>query len=345
MMMDNKKDIKSLWHSSRLLITDKFEYPPVVIRIDESVVGTLGNFSATVGKAKSRKTFSVTAMTAAALVCRLMLNYNAAMPDDKRKIIYFDTEQSPYHSQKVLSRIIELSGMSKEIQPENLEFVCLRRFNPSTRIQIIEEAIKSTTSLGLVIIDGIRDLVFDINSPNESTEIISKLMIWTEVYQLHIHTVLHVNKTDDNARGHLGTELLNKAESILQVVRDEKDPNVSIVKPMSIRDVEFEPFAFRIDNDGLPEPVDDYHIQTGQAKGFDYLEISEQIHREALSLAFRNQTSLSYGELISKLIESYSHFGYDFGTNKAKKLKVFCQNKTMIFKEGRSYKFNPNFYY
>jgi hypothetical protein len=35
----------------------------VVIRIDESVIGTLGNFSATVGKAKSRKTFSVTAMT------------------------------------------------------------------------------------------------------------------------------------------------------------------------------------------------------------------------------------------------------------------------------------------
>ena len=197
----------------------------------------------------------------------------------------------------------------------------------------------------MVIIDGIRDLVFDINSPNESTEIISKLMIWTEVYQLHIHTVLHVNKTDDNARGHLGTELLNKAETILQVVRDEKDPNISIVKPMSIRDVEFEPFAFRIDDDGLPEPVDDYHIQTGQAKGFDYHEISEQNHREALSLAFKDQKSLSYGELISKLIESYAHFGYDFGTNKAKKLKVFCQNKTMIFKEGRSYKFNPNFYY
>ena len=69
-MEDNSKNIKELWHSSRLLITDKFEYPPVVIRIDESVIGTLGNFSATVGKAKSRKTFSVTAMTAAALVCR-----------------------------------------------------------------------------------------------------------------------------------------------------------------------------------------------------------------------------------------------------------------------------------
>lgn len=100
-------------------------------------------------------------------------------------------------------------------------------------------------------------------------------------------------------QGHLGTELLNKAETILQVVRDEKDPNISIVKPMSIRDVEFEPFAFRIDNDGLPESVDDYHIQTGQAKGFDYKEISEQIHRSVIPF-FQEQKSLSYGELISK---------------------------------------------
>ena len=58
-MEDNSKNIKELWHSSRLLITDKFEYPPVVIRIDESVIGPLGNFSAPVGKAKSRKTFLV----------------------------------------------------------------------------------------------------------------------------------------------------------------------------------------------------------------------------------------------------------------------------------------------
>ena len=99
MMMDNNKDIKSLWHSSRLLITDKFEYPPVVIRIDESVVGTLGNFSATVGKAKSRKTFSVTAMTAAALVCRLVslpknwTNYNPKMINKKQLILGYENKQ------------------------------------------------------------------------------------------------------------------------------------------------------------------------------------------------------------------------------------------------------------
>ena len=43
--------------------------------------------------------------------------------------------------------------------------------------------------------------VYDINSPGESTRIISKLMQWTDDRQIHIHTILHQNKGDENARG------------------------------------------------------------------------------------------------------------------------------------------------
>ena len=60
--------------------------------------------------------------------------------------------------------------------------------------------------MGLLIIDGIRDLMYDINSPSESTDLINLLMRWSSGYNLHIHTVLHLNKGDDNTRGHIGTE-------------------------------------------------------------------------------------------------------------------------------------------
>jgi hypothetical protein len=33
---------------------------------------------------------------------------------------------------------------------------------------------------------------------------------------IHIHTILHQNKADENARGHIGTELNNKAETVLE---------------------------------------------------------------------------------------------------------------------------------
>ena len=73
-------------------------------------------------------------------------------------------------------------------------------------------------------------MVYDINSPSESTKVISLLMTWTGERHIHIHTILHQNKGDENARGHIGTELSNKAETVLQVEKDEKDPDISTVK-------------------------------------------------------------------------------------------------------------------
>ena len=112
--------------------------------------------------------------------------------------------------------------------------------------------------MGLVIIDGIRDFLYDINSSSESTEVISKFMQWTDDKQIHIHTVLHQNKNDEHARGHIGTELNNKAETILQVEVDKEDKAISVVEAVHIRDRDFEPFAFRINEDVLPELVEPY---------------------------------------------------------------------------------------
>ena len=64
---------------------------------------------------------------------------------------------------------------------------------------------------------------------------------------------------------------------------------------MHIRDLDFEPFAFRINAEALPELVEGYQPrQTGVAKGFDYAEVSEAKHREALQLqAFIHKENLN----------------------------------------------------
>ena len=112
-------------------------------------------------------------------------------------------------------------------------------------------------------------MVYDINSPSESTKVISLLMTWTGERHIHIHTILHQNKGDENARGHIGTELSNKAETVLQVEKDEKDPDISTVKAAHIRAMNFEPFAFRINEEALPELQDEYlfkHKDPGKGK-------------------------------------------------------------------------------
>ncbi len=106
--------------------------------------------------------------------------------------------------------------------------------------------LENMPDVGLLVIDGIRDLMYDINSPSESTELINLLMRWSSGYNLHIHTVLHLNKGDDITRGHIGTELNNKAENRPAITKSTQDGNISEVKAMHIRDREFDPFAFRI---------------------------------------------------------------------------------------------------
>lgn len=336
----------SSWRDARLLVTDEFDSPPVILRVDDSVVGTLGNFSASTGKAKSKKTFNVCAIVAAAMTGDTVLNYSASLPPGKRKILYADTEQSPFHCKRVLSRILQLAGLIADAHPECLEFLCLRRYATKDRLAKIEQAIYEIEGLGLVVIDGIRDLAHDINSPGESTDLITKLMQWTDERKIHIHTVLHLNKGDDNTRGHLGTELNNKAETVLQITKDDFDKDISSVSSSHIRDRDFEPFAFRINSDALPESVEDYQPrQNGAPKGFDYQEVSEAKHREALEILFSQAAQVSYSSLIDKLQSSYTAIGHSFGINKAKKLKTFLENKRMIVKEDKFYRYNPDFVY
>lgn len=345
--MLSSEAIAELWSQARLTATDKFDAPPVILRVGNSIIGTLGNFSASTGKAKSKKTFNVCAIVAAALSNGTVLRYVAELPDTKRKILYVDTEQSPFHCGRILNRIIRLAGLPQAEHPDNLEFLVLRRYTPSVRAEIIRQVIYNTEGLGLVVIDGIRDLAYDINSPSEATTLISSLMQWTDERQIHIHTVLHLNKGDDNTRGHLGTELNNKAETILQVTKDDFDRDISTVQAMCIRDMEFDPFAFRINDDVLPELIEEYSFQKSTtSKSFDYHELSTEQHREALTMLFTESGSVSYSKLITALRKSYADvLGCSFGENKVKSLKTFLENKRMILKEGKSYYFNPDFSY
>lgn len=204
-----KEDFAALWKSIRLKVTDTYDVPPEILWVNGSTIGTLGNFSASTGKAKSKKTFNISAIVAAALTNDEVLHYSACLPPDKRKILYVDTEQSRYHCHKVMERILRLAGLPTDQDRDDFVFIVLREQTPDMRKRIIEYMLENMPEVGLLIIDGIRDLMYDINSPSESTDLINLLMRWSSGYNLHIHTVLHLNKGDDNTRGHIGTELNN----------------------------------------------------------------------------------------------------------------------------------------
>ena len=246
-----KQDIGKFAQSFLIDPLAEIPAPPVILSFNHSTICTLGNFSLLMGKAKSKKTFLITALASAAISGDSNINgLDGSLPED-RKVILFDTEQSNYHAHQTVKRICT---QARNSHPDNFIAYGLRPLTPAERVEVIDHVIQTIERPGIVIIDGIRDLLSrGINDEEEATRIISKILKWTHEYQLHIMLVLHQNKNDLNARGHIGTESVNKAETTLSVSKDTRNPDVSIVTPDYCRDKEFESFAFQINIDGLPE--------------------------------------------------------------------------------------------
>lgn len=130
-----------------------------------------------------------------------------------------------------------------------------------------------------------------------------------------------------------------------------KSDAVSVVEAVHIRDREFEPFAFRINEEAMPEPVESYlpkEKKTGRpTKGpFDPdKEIPKNVHRPALDAVFANGNINNYDDYIERLKEGYGLQGIKLGYNKAVKVATLLSDKQMVIKEGKDYAFNPEYHY
>ncbi|WP_308991670.1 AAA family ATPase [Mariniflexile litorale] len=298
-----------------------------------AILGTLGNFSLVIGKAKSRKSFYINIAVSAALSKDTILElFKSHLPPLQNEVVYFDTEQGKYHVQKAVKRICT---QIKQAEPTNLHVFYLRSLTPSERLEFIENEIYSNDKIGFVVIDGIKDLVTSINDEEQATNVASKLLKWTEERNIHIVTVLHQNKSDTNARGHIGTELINKAETVLEVAKAENDNDISIVTPLQCRDIEPEPFAFEINEYGLPVFAENYEARTEtKSTKFDVSDLEDFKKFQLLNEVFSNGTSFSYSELVIQIGLAYKNqIKTAIGTNRTKLLITDCKNNNWLLQE------------
>lgn len=331
------EELESYLSKGEIKATDKVTIPPKILFVGDCTIATFGNFSASTGKAKSKKTFNISAMVAAAVANTTVLNYRACLPEGKRKILYFDTEQSKYHCHNVLERIYKLSGLSVKKDDPRLLFWGLREYTPKLRIALIDYALRKHQEVGLVIIDGLRDLMYDINNGKEATDVMTVLMAWTSVYDLHIHTVLHLNKNDNNPRGHIGTELENKAETVLIISKNLQNNSISEVRPMHMRDKEFSTFAFHIDDNKLPVLDNGISVTVVKRREKSLVSLDNEVHQEILSKAFKNNTPTRYSDLVEMVSRAYEDAGYKRGTNGIKDLLKLLSGKGIIVKQDDAY--------
>lgn len=209
-------------------------------------IGSYGNFSFVQAPPKSKKTFFLSLIAMAYMGGKTDNTRNMIGYRGDRKLIHYDTEQGRFHAHKVFRRVTDVCGHSKDY----LSYA-LRQYSPLERLDFIDWHLNNTDNIGLVIIDGIADLMLDSNDLKESSNVVQYLMKWTQELNIHIITAIHSNWNSEKPTGHLGSFLEKKAETQIAVQLSDQR-NVAVVKCMRSRGFSFEKFAFEVDSNGLP---------------------------------------------------------------------------------------------
>ena len=224
-----------------------------LVSINGSCICSVGNISAVCGEAKSRKTFLTSGLVASAMAIpyNKLNNFQIVDKNHNLDVLWVDTEQGEMHVRKVVDRISEMTGakLGGLISEPRLTTLALRELAPHERKQRMYDAMR-LMHYDLVVIDGIADLQRNTNDLEESDALVTELMALSTLAETHILCVLHTNPGSDKARGHLGSSLQRKAETVLFVHRVGE---TSVVEPQFCRNEPFERFAFSINEAGIPE--------------------------------------------------------------------------------------------
>lgn len=231
-------------------------------------IGTYGNFSFVSAPPKTKKTFFVSLLTSVYLSANGKNDYGGKIRArrDGKCVIHFDTEQGRFHAQRVFRRVVEMNG--------NDDAGCyhtygLRTIPYKTRCQFIDYKLKELSEdgddIGLVVIDGIADLVSDVNNIEESNECVQRIMTWSEKYNCHIILCIHNNNGTEKPTGHLGSFLQKKTETGIILEKNEDDNSIVTVRCKQSRGFSFEPFSFRITDSGYPKIISSLDDDLGDA--------------------------------------------------------------------------------
>lgn len=141
-------------------------------------------------------------------------------------VLHFDCEQSASDHWDFCQRVAKRAQISPS-DPRWRSY-CVNDWEPEGIIELIgaEVEFHRTTGIKEVVIDGYGDLVKSVNDETECNGIVRWLMGIAKEADAHVSGVLHLNPAAQGgwakSRGHLGSQLERKAETIIQIERDEE---------------------------------------------------------------------------------------------------------------------------
>ena len=183
------------------------------------------------------------------------------------RILYVDTEQPRKFSNRNIQKIYKYLGspFNSDVYKQRIRYMECKEFGIAEILLLVRGALEIAIDEGrpfdLVVLDGVADLVLDVNNPAECDGLIRNLGKFSEGYNAHFAHVIHANpgafgETELKARGHLGSALMRKVEAVVTIKKDRDTGTFTVDFPylrdgnLSKKELEF------YEGDKLLHPVD-----------------------------------------------------------------------------------------
>lgn len=307
----------------------------VVFRIQFKKIGSLGDFILFSGRPKSGKTKYLSGFISAAVSRTEVFSMAVRLPEGKREVVHFDTEQSKFSHYKMMQLILQLMGQKQF--PANFKSYRCRAFSGSNIIAIIEHYLKLNPQTGIICLDGLLDTIENLNDSKNSSHLKMWLKRITEQYDVLLAGVIHRGFANDKSIGHIGSDGERAAQSVLMIEKN-RELKQYVLKPEYLRDDdEFEPVAIYYNTqlslwqqtDYMNEPET---VKRGIRNRLPH-EYDIQEHEDNVRRIFSTNYVQGYDEVIRNIYEQYA-----IGISNSKKMLNYLKDEVyLIFKTETGY--------
>ncbi len=145
-------------------------------------------------------------------------------------------EQLPY----AIQQIKRLTGTPKEKDLKDfypVSLIDVERHKRFESLKILIDNLQEQKEQPLfIVLDVVTDCIENFNDPKASLQLIDLMNVYINEYNITFLCVIHENpNSSDKARGHLGTELMNKASTVLQIGFENSESELIKVKYLKCR--------------------------------------------------------------------------------------------------------------
>jgi hypothetical protein len=185
----------------------------VYLKIKDNIVGTSGNFITITGLPKHGKSTFLSPIISSFDLQKPVLDFAAISYKDKSRIGFFDTEQSPYDFKQKWERIEKMAGRSINCVDRFLT----RQDDAETNKMLIDVYLRIEKKCGIIIIDGLLDLIQNMNDEKEAKDLVNLFKKWSLMHDCLIAGILHLGKKDKTTIGHIGSAFDRASQSVFKV--------------------------------------------------------------------------------------------------------------------------------